>query len=447
MFDLILLFAIVAAMIIKRRTTWPDKAVIAGLLLVVIVHIFTGLPRWQLIPLYIGVGATIVVLVQSSPRRFNLQSSVIGVLSGISLALLWVFPVYPMPEPTGEFTVGTVDFEYEDRNRPESYDNEISYRRFKIQLWYPAEQESSQRQTLWIQDGVEVKRALARDFSLPPFVFDHLANYVSNSYLEATVSSANSTYPVVIISHGWSSVRTLHTDLAEEFASQGYIVVGIEHTYGSLATRFDDGFEYLNKEALPPRSLTPNYLEYANRLVETYAGDIQSTLDGLESLHNEPSSPFYQRIDLSNVTAVGHSTGGGAAVKAAMDDSRISRVIGFDAWVEPINVEDLANGLQVPGLFIRSEAWETGENNGYLLPLIDSSSNAVLYQMDKTSHYDFAMVYMFSTLSPFLGVTGELNGLYVNEILDAMSLTFIQNSDPSQFINSPWREIRLIERS
>jgi pimeloyl-ACP methyl ester carboxylesterase len=420
-----------------------------GIVLVVVLHLMIGVIRWQLMPIYIAIVIVLTVLVLKglSPRVTKLLNVVAGVLTVLTLLLTIIFPLFAMPEPTGDFVVGTLDYEYEDRNRPEIYDSEITYRRFKTQLWYPAEQDNNQPQTLWIQDGVEVKRALARDFSLPPFVFDHLANYVSNSYFEAPVIPSNSPFPIVIISHGWSSVRTLHTDLAEEMASQGYIVVGIEHTYGSLVTRFDNEFEYLNKEALPPRALTPDYLDYANRLVETYAGDIQSTLDGLEALHNDPNSPFYQRIDLGNVTAIGHSTGGGAAVKAAMDDSRITRVIGFDAWVEPIKPEDLVNGLQVPGLFIRSEAWQTGENNGYLLPLIDASSNAVLYQMDQTSHYDFAMVYMFSTLSPFLGVTGELNGRYVNEILDIMSLTFIHDSDPTQFIESPWPEIRLIETS
>jgi len=138
MFDIMLLLALVAALIIKRRTTWPDKAVVSGLLLVVIVHIFTGFPRWQLIPLYLGVAVTIVVVLLPSSKRIMVQSSVIGVLSGISLALLWAFPVYPMPEPGGDYLIGTQSFILDDQDREELYDSEVDNRRFKIQIWYPA---------------------------------------------------------------------------------------------------------------------------------------------------------------------------------------------------------------------------------------------------------------------------------------------------------------------
>jgi len=285
MFDIILLFAIVAALIIKRRTTWPDKAVIAGLLLVVIVHIFTGLPRWQLIPLYLSIGATIVVVLQSAPKRIVLQTSVIAVLSSITLVLLWVFPVYPMPEPGGDYLIGTQSFVLDDIDRDELYDSEAGYRRFKIQLWYPSETIDGYEQARWIEDGVEVKRALTTDWGLPAFILDHIATYPSSSYRNAPISLNQSSYPVVVISHGWSSLRTLHTDFAEELASQGYIVIGIEHTYGSLATRFSEtDIEYLNREALPRRAETPNYLEFANKLVETYAADIIFSLDFILSL-------------------------------------------------------------------------------------------------------------------------------------------------------------------
>ena len=444
MFDIILLVAIVAALIIKRRTTWPDKAVIAGLLLVVIVHIFTGLPRWQLIPLYLGIGVTIVVVLQSAPKRIVLQSSVIAVLSSITLVLLWVFPVYPMPEPGGDYLIGTQSFVLDDVDRDEPYNSEAEYRRFKVQLWYPSESIDGYEQARWIEDGVEVKRALTTDWGLPAFILDHIATYPSSSYRNAPISLNQSSYPVVVISHGWSSLRTLHTDFAEELASQGYIVIGIEHTYGSLATRFSEtDIEYLNREALPRRAETPNYLEFANKLVETYAADIIFSLDFITEL-NEENGFFQGKFNLEDISALGHSTGGGAAVKAAMDDERIDRVIGYDAWVEPILQEELDEGLDIPVLYIRSEAWQTGENNGYLIPLIEKSSQSTLYQIQGTTHYDFSMVYMFSPLTPFLGATGSLDGEYLNQMLETKMLQFLSNPDPNQFISSPWEELQFI---
>ena len=289
---------------------------------------------------------------------------------------------------------------------------------------------------MWIEDGVEMKRALALDMGLPAFVFDPLATYMSNAYADAPLSPTQSTYEVVIISHGWSSLRTLHTDLAEELASQGMFVIAIEHTYGSLATRFtENDIQYLNRDALPPRALTPDYLTYANRLVNTYADDIITTIDWLSNMTTMQDHWLYQQLDPTSITLIGHSTGGGAAVKAGMIDERVAKVIGFDAWVEPLVEAEIQNGSTTPSFFIRSEAWEVGENNSALLPLVTVSPHSTLYQLAGTTHYDFAMVYMFSPLSPLLGVTGSLDRDWLNNFLYESVLSFINNPDASQFIN------------
>lgn len=447
MVDSLLFLGIIAALMMKFKTDWSSKAVMSGLIVLLVIQVFFGFPRWQLIPLYIALAISMIIVLQEEPRWLKTSIGALSLLSVISLALLWVFPVYPMPQASGPYLIGTQSFILNDTARDEIYDDEIVNRRFKIQLWYPAQTIEGYERTLWIEDGVEMMRALTTDWSLPSFLLDHIATYASSSYLNAPISMNQSNYPVVVISHGWSSLRTLHTDFAEELASHGYIVIGIEHTYGSLATRFSDTeIEYLNRSALPRRSETPNYLEFANTLVETYAGDIVYTLDFISEL-NEENGFFKGKFDLSNISALGHSTGGGAAVKAAMDDERIDRVIGYDAWVEPILEEDLADGLDIPVLYIRSEAWQVGENNGYLIPLIKTSSQSTLYQIQGTTHYDFSMVYMFSPLTPFLGATGSLDGEYLNQMLETQMLEFLSNPDPNQFINSPWDEMQFILQS
>lgn len=447
MLDSLLFVGIILALIIKLRTNGSSKVLLSGLTLLLIIQFFFGFPRWQLIPIYVAFALTILMILQEEPKWMKTSLSVISLLTIVSVTLQWIFPIYPMPQPSGPYLIGTQSFVLNDTARDEIYDDEIATRRFKIQMWYPAETIDGYEQALWIEDGVEIKRALTADWSLPSFILDHIATYPSSSYLSAPISMNQSSYPVVVISHGWSSLRTLYTDFAEELASNGYIVIGIEHTYGSLATRFSEtDIEYLNRAALPRRSETPNYLEFANKLVETYAGDIVYTLDFITELNDE-NGFFKGKIDLSNTSAIGHSTGGGAAVKAAMDDSRIDRVIGYDAWVEPILEEDLVKGLNIPVLYIRSEAWQVGENNGYLLPLINASSQSTLYQVHGTTHYDFSMVYMFSPLTPFLGVTGSLDGVYLNQMLESLMLEFLSNPDPNQFINSEWEEMEFILQS
>ena len=422
--------------LIIRAPHKPQQVIVLLLLIAMLgLHLSIGLIRWQRIPLYIAIIGALFFNATKGLNKRLVQGTLIGLLV-VSILANQAFPIYSMPEPTGPFLIGTQSFIIEDASRNDLYHPMELSRQFKIQLWYPTDNTQELNQALWIEDGVEMKRALAIDMGLPSFVFDPLATYLSSAYSNAPLPPAQSPYKVAIISHGWSSLRTLHTDLAQELASQGMLVIAIEHTYGSLATRFSESdIEYLNRQALPPRASTPDYLIYANRLVNTYAGDIIATMDWLSTASSTPDHWLYQQVDPTSVTLIGHSTGGGAAVKAGMVDERVAQVIGFDAWVEPLIDEEIQNGSMTPSYFIRSEAWEVGENNSALIPLVQNSPNSTLYQLTGTTHYDFAMVYMFSPLSPLLGVTGSLDREWLNDFLFESVLSFIQNPDATQFIN------------
>jgi predicted dienelactone hydrolase len=446
MFDAILeglIVVILVWMMFRSKANPNQPLVLFGMIFLTGLHLSTGLIRWQQIPVYMTVMGVLLLQAKVLPVKRWVKGTLLTFLF-FSAVANQAFPLYSMPVPSGPSQIGTQSYVLEDASREEIYSSSGSTRRFKIQMWYPAEITEGFEQALWIEDGVEVKRALAVDMGLPGFVFDPLATFVSSAYLNAPLRSQTLPYDIVIISHGWSSLRTLHTDLAEELASHGMMVIAIEHTYGSLATRFSEtDIEFLNRQALPRRAVTPDYLDYANRLVNTYAGDIRFTLDWLEATSANPDHWLYNRIQPASVTVIGHSTGGGAAVKAAMIDERIERVIGFDPWVEPLTDEEIANGTLTPSLYLRSEAWEVGENNRALLPLLKESPNTTLYQLQGTTHYDFAMVYMFSPLSPLLGVTGSLDREWLNDFLFTTVRTFIETSDASQFIGSV-DELKLI---
>jgi len=370
------------------------------------------------------------------------------VISGLSVLS---FPMYHLPEPNGDFLIGTESFIIEDETRLELYSEDPNdYRKTKIQIWYPAETIEGFQQAPWLEDGQVIARALSKDIGLPFFALDHTAEIMSNSYLKAPISKAFNQYPVVILSHGWRGFRNIHTDYAEELASLGYIVVGIDHSYGSVATVFEDETIYLNPDALPERDDTPDFIDYANQLVNTYASDIIATLDYLEVI-NEVSNPsrFSGKFDLGHIGLIGHSTGGGADVAVALSDDRIDSVIGLDAWVEPLEENIVTDGLTIPSMFIRSGAWETGENNENLLLLIENSSDDTeFYQIDGTTHYDFAMVYMYSPLTPYIGFSGSIEDRYLVSILKSMITDFfdetLKGDSNSQIDESEWEEVRII---
>lgn len=445
---------------LKNRLKVSDKMKLLPYLtfILFIMHLYFESSRWQLYPLYLlnFIYLVFVILPVLKVDKIKIKKHTkktivvcLILLLFISSASVLAFPVYKMPLASGHYPIGTESYDLVDPSRNAIYsDNLNNDRKIKIQIWYPADSVEGFNKVPWFEDGLVVAQALARDMNLPSFMLNHTALVMSNSYGKAPISDDLETYPVVIISHGWSGFRNLHTDLAEELASQGYIVVGIDHTYGSQVTVFNDKeVAYLNYEALPKRKITPNFLEYANTLVTTYAQDIKFTIDELEKINlSEEMSRFSGKLDLSNIGLLGHSTGGGADVALAIEDDRIKSLIGMDAWVEPIEASEIEKGLNMPALFIRSGQWETGYNNENLLSLINRSSvRSELYQINDTTHYDFSMVYMYSPLTKYIKLTGKYKGEYVSLILKEIISDFfnvnLRNTDREINITDKWKEV------
>ena len=447
---LFVIFFIVYRTFIKTRTLTYLVGV-RVLLVTLILHLGLRSWVWMIYPLFITMGIVILLGVPHLKINAEKTSSLLRkflwgsafALSLLSLIFMGLFPIREIPEPTGHLTVGTVAWDIHT-DRLELYSDENgSYRSIRAQAWYPAS--STTEKARWLGDGPFTSQGLAIDFGFPGFIFNHLRHVRSHAYVEAPALEGS--YPLVIISHGWSGFRQLHTDLAEELASQGYIVIGIEHTYGSVGTVFDDGTQLsVNREALPPRATTPNFLDYANALVNTFAGDIISVLDEIESYDNEDlKGTIFNHIDASSITVIGHSTGGGAAVKVGLTDSRVHAVIGLDAWVEPLEESELKEGLRIPSLLIRSEGWYISFNNAYLKTLIENSPlTPIAFQMNGTTHYDFGMVYMFSTLAPFIGLQGE-RGMQMPLDQNQLVLNYLNALQQGVEANYEWQNIPDVE--
>jgi pimeloyl-ACP methyl ester carboxylesterase len=399
--------------------------------------------KWAYIPVY----AFILVLVLMSileTRKKKLIVFSLALLLFLSFAITITFPVYDIPKPSGDYLIGTKTFELTDDSRLELYSSEQEHRRFKIQLFYPTDSIDNLEQAYWLYDGVDVSRGLSKDTGFPYFFLDQTSNILSNSYIDASLSTKQDSYPVIILSHGWRGFRNLHQDFAEELASIGFIVVTIDHTYGSVATVFNDGVEYVNYDALPYRE-DESFLTKANQLVNTYASDIIYTIDFLETL-NTSESIFNTHVNLDQIGLIGHSTGGGADTIVALTDNRVKSFIGLDPWVEPILGERIDDGLTIPSLILRSEQWETGENNINLSTLVTTSPyEPLIYQIQDTTHYDFAMVYMYSPFTKAINFSGDIDSSYLTLMLKDLITSFFNqtliNQNESITVNDSYPEL------
>ena len=357
-----------------------------------------------------------------TPRGSKWLLGMGGFLVLSSLSLNAIFPTDSVAIPSGPFKIGTQTFELTDENRTEAYSDSVdSPRKIKVQVWYPTDNVENLNRVKWISEGKTLTRQLAKSMHAPYFLLDHLADIDSNSYEDALISNAFESYPVVVISHGWKGFRELHTDYAEALASNAYIAISIDHTYGSQYVSFENGEEaFLNKDALPSIVSPSQFNDHANQLATTYGDDVKLVLDDLPNLK--------LNLDLNRIGLLGHSTGGGGDVYASTTDKRVKALLGFDAWVNPLKPETLKKGLSMPALFVRSEQWGKGPNNKALDTIIKNSDQSSFLQMDETKHVDFSMSYMISPILEHVGFIGKLGGEQSSEIQKRLILDFFNQT-------------------
>lgn len=396
--------------------------------------------RWQMVPIYVLAG--IIALAtwwefigpsQGAPAPFRGRGAgrALGGLVGVAaIALPLVLPVPRLPTPAGTFEVGTFSLHMVDASRTETLgDRPGGPRELMVQVFYPAEPAADAETGPWIEDLPAVGAALADYLDVPSFSFDHLALTDTHTYPDAPVSDAVAALPVVVYSHGWQGFRTVNFNQAETLASEGYVVVTIDHTYASAMTVFPGGREApVDLNALPEEDSvgTTAFLAAGASLIETMADDLDFVVDELDDINRgERSTPLAQRLDLNRLGLFGHSLGGGAVVTFCATDFRCKAGIGFDPWVEPVNPDIIEQGLRIPFAFVRSEEWSKEDNDDVLRTLFDNGRGNQYWQaISGTDHRDFVFSPLMSPVGGLIGIQGSIDSARLIDIIDAELVGF-----------------------
>lgn len=397
--------------------------------------------RWQLIFLELTtVGLAVADILREERRVRGLQRFRRGALGPIGVGLLAILPMaLPIPEmpiPTGPFPVGTQTFVIIDDERLEQYGlaepeageeppEPSEPRRFVVQAWYPASDVTGLEPEVWNPDFDVVGSAMAERLGLPGFFLSHAEGITSSSYLQAPAVSGR--LPVVIYSHGWTGFRTLALHQMESLASRGFIVLAADHTFGAVAEVFPNGEVVTYDPRALPAEDDEDYDEAAEQLVETYADDILTILNALEQGTSGPFDRLAPEPDFDRIGVFGHSTGGGAAVRACLEDERCKAVLGMDSWVTPIPDRVVARELSQPALFMRSDGWRGTPNDGRLRGLAERSpSESYWIGIEGAGHNDFVLTPVFSPVADRIGLKGPIPADRVLPIVDTYLTAFFQ---------------------
>jgi predicted dienelactone hydrolase len=310
-----------------------------------------------------------------------------------------LLPDAPELASRGEYTVGvqTLDLIHANQldilNYGKGLDS-IYNRPLKIEVWYPAEAKSGADELISYDEVMGQNGNPTRP--IIPFTF------LGRATRNAKPAYSDDSYPLVIVSHGYTGSRYLMTYLTENIASKGYVVVAIDHTEATF--RDAGGFQ----STLLNRSLDDLFV--LNEIARMGKQD-DSFLNGL--------------VDSDNTALIGYSMGGYGAVNVAgagyspqaaqlfgtmaggskallkrtmgntefeaSIDSRIKVIVAFAPWGMQRgvwNAEGLA-GIKIPSLYIAGSLDDiSGYENGtkaiyegavnserYLLTYLDARHN------------------------------------------------------------------------
>jgi len=418
----------------------------------ILIHFWIEGYRWQMILIYaLTVILGIVTLFKVDLKL--LASIPTFILLIVSTALPILLPVPAIPPPSGSYSVGTRIYELTDNSRKELYSGKDEARRFMIQVWYPSEAGTSSEQARWMDEAEIYAPAVAGQIDMPPFFLDHLALVKVPAYVDAHVAPTDKKYPIILFSHGWNGFNAQNTGQALELASHGYVVVGVQHTYGAVITVFPDGtIANNNPAALPDGAPQDEYEAAAHILANQWAGDLGYALDFMTTMNDDPDTQFYNQLDLGRVGVYGHSTGGGAAIQFCGTDPRCKALLGMDPFMRPVSYEVIDAGMTQPSFFMFSQFWtddvESRNNELFhrFIPHVGDSFGVI--SIDGTAHYDFADLPLLSPLAPQLGLKGPINGKRVVMIVNDYLLSFFEatlNGESSVLFEnpSPYAEVKI----
>lgn len=304
-------------------------------------HLLAEGYRWQMAPIYLVLGAG--VLSQMLPgligdAEFQYGAAVLMLCGlGAGIVLSTVFPVFELPAPNGPYQVGTQVRHFVDDSRREPA-SQTGARELMIQIWYPASASEGKQAARYAEPATTT--ASSAQFALVK----------THARVDAPLASAQPRYPVLIYEPSWDGMRTENTALSEELASHGYIVVGLDHPYGSHAIVFPDG--RIVRTTLSDAHAYDSDADYEEfiRTIKTQimlrAADLRFVLDRLHALDgSDLEGSLSGRLDLDRIGVFGFSLGGGVAAQACWSDRRLKACLDMDGVMAG---ESLQDGARAP---------------------------------------------------------------------------------------------------
>ena len=393
-----------------------------------IVQYFTDGLRWQMLAAIYILPAMFITYKYRVVNRFT--GTILGAWFLISAFIPWAVPVFTMPAPEGDFSIGSETFHWVDSSRLEwfTHESDKDVREIMVQAWYPSEDLNSIDPNPYMDFMKLRSKTLASAGKIPAFLPSHLDMIITNTQNDADCSEKLAKYPVFIFSHGITGSRHLHQILFEHLASKGYIVFAPDHSFDANLTIFPDG-----KIADYRSEITghPDSIRIREKQINTRALDIGFIIDQIRKIETGMiDSKLSGKLDLNRVALGGHSYGGATAILASHNHEIIKACVVLDGWISPIPDKIISEGINVPFLFMGRPSWDDSDYPGNyerLATLIARSSNEKYdLRINQTLHLDYTDIPLMSPLVKHVMDVGELSPSTTLSLINDLVLGFLE---------------------
>ncbi|RBP51241.1 alpha/beta hydrolase family protein [Arenicella xantha] len=183
----------------------------------------------------------------------------------------------------------------------------------------------------------------------------------------------SSGHPLIVYSHGFGGNQKESSHVTKYLAGIGYVVAAVDFPLSN--TRSPAGI--------------PQLLDVVNQ-----PADVRAVIDHVLALNEDPNSELYQRIDSSNIGAMGLSLGGLTTALAAFHpdlmDKRIKAAVMMAPPLEAFSDQFFNRNVEVASLLISGSMDRVVPEPANATQVRDRHPNGWFLSMDKGTHLGFA---------------------------------------------------------
>ncbi len=334
-----------------------------------------------------------------------------------------------LPDPSGSYAVGRTVFNWTDTSRPDPLaDRGNSPRKLVVWVWYPGADTRTTPAPYLPPDWVKVRD---KGQGAGTLIENNFNRFVTHSFEDIPLAANPTLIPVLIMEPGMGPIATDYTVFAENLASHGYIVVGINPTDTANYTVFLDGSVAPRsvKGTIPDSDTPAAAAADANRIEAVWVQDVTFVMNQLAKINAEPASFFNNRLDLEHIGIWGHSFGGATAVAFCQQDPRCKAGVNMDGT--PTSGELKATVPQ-PFMFITEDYSKGCDQNCELMHQVYLNTKpgaAYTLSIAGTRHFNFSdlpirQVPVARALFIRAGYEGSINPTRALQIANAYMAAF-----------------------